>query len=127
MQVGRGAVSRLDDRTEICSACGTEEALGDFLGVRLEISDWPVRRLSFQASPASYPPDLHTTAERRRWRLVTRAALIAYGFELGEVLSGRDRMLIEFTRRSLYESDLETGEGDLSAEEDAWLRSLGFL
>lgn len=27
-----GAMSRLDNRTEICSACGTTEAMEDFLG-----------------------------------------------------------------------------------------------
>lgn len=27
-----GAISRVDNKTEICSACGTEEALADFFG-----------------------------------------------------------------------------------------------
>lgn len=38
-----GAMSRADNHTEICSACGTEEAMEDFTGTGLtEIADWPV-------------------------------------------------------------------------------------
>jgi ribosomal protein S27AE len=32
-----GALSRLDNKTEICSDCGTEEALLQYLGV---LTDW---------------------------------------------------------------------------------------
>ena len=33
-----GALSRLDNKTEICSACGTDEAMEDYLDG--EIKDW---------------------------------------------------------------------------------------
>lgn len=32
-----GAISRLDNETEICSSCGVEEAIMDFSG---ELTDW---------------------------------------------------------------------------------------
>ena len=33
-----GAISRLDNKTEICSACGTDEAMEDYL--EGSVSDW---------------------------------------------------------------------------------------
>lgn len=38
-QVGQysGAISRRDNKTEICSACGTREGLEDYLGAKLGI------------------------------------------------------------------------------------------
>ena len=39
-----GAVSRADDKTEICSDCGTEEAIIQYGRGECEpTSDWPVR------------------------------------------------------------------------------------
>jgi hypothetical protein len=39
-----GAISRADDKTEICSDCGTEEALTQYgTGACEPVSDWPVR------------------------------------------------------------------------------------
>jgi hypothetical protein len=32
-----GAISRKDNKTEICSACGTKEAMEDFFGVQEEV------------------------------------------------------------------------------------------
>lgn len=37
-----GALSRKDDTTEVCSACGTEEALIQFSGGSLDDEEWPV-------------------------------------------------------------------------------------
>ena len=38
-----GALSRVDNETEICSACGTDEALWQFMGRGLPpIDEWPV-------------------------------------------------------------------------------------
>lgn len=37
-----GALSRKDDVTEVCSACGTEEALIQFGGGTLDDESWPV-------------------------------------------------------------------------------------
>lgn len=38
-----GALSRMDNKTEICSACGTEEAIADYTGDnKYEVSDWPI-------------------------------------------------------------------------------------
>lgn len=38
-----GALSRADNTTEICSACGEDEALKDYFGEGCEdISEWPV-------------------------------------------------------------------------------------
>ena len=37
-----GALSRKDDVTEVCSACGTEEAMIQFGGGDLSNEEWPV-------------------------------------------------------------------------------------
>jgi hypothetical protein len=40
-----GALSRADNETEVCSACGTDEALGAFLdGYIAPVDTWPVER-----------------------------------------------------------------------------------
>ena len=40
-----GALSRVDNKTEICSACGEDEALKDFFDGGCEKTDaWPVAR-----------------------------------------------------------------------------------
>lgn len=42
---GVGALSRTDNRTYICSRCGTSEALQDFSGEGLTPQNqWPIRR-----------------------------------------------------------------------------------
>lgn len=39
-----GAISRADNKTEICSDCGTEEALEQYgSGHCAPVADWPVR------------------------------------------------------------------------------------
>ena len=41
-----GALSRMDNETEICSPCGTDEGMIDFFGPnRIYMSDWPVKRI----------------------------------------------------------------------------------
>lgn len=50
-----GAVSRVDNETEICSACGTDEALTQFLnnGLLQPITMWPLtRERPFEVSEA---------------------------------------------------------------------------
>lgn len=40
-----GALSRTDNHTEVCSACGTEEGIGQFADPEHKVdsqSDWPV-------------------------------------------------------------------------------------
>jgi hypothetical protein len=38
-----GAISRVDNKTEICSDCGTNEALEDYFSKSLtSIKDWPI-------------------------------------------------------------------------------------
>ncbi len=45
MGAGPGANSRQDDATEVCSACGVEEALRDFRGLgRIPPEEWPIAR-----------------------------------------------------------------------------------
>lgn len=40
-----GAISRVDNRTEVCSPCGVDEALADYFGRTLApVSAWPVAR-----------------------------------------------------------------------------------
>lgn len=40
-----GALSRADNKTEVCSACGEDEALMDAFGGGCQpVSDWPVER-----------------------------------------------------------------------------------
>jgi hypothetical protein len=49
-----GALSRADNKTEICSACGEDEALGQFFEGRLaSVEEWPVAR-EFNIS---HPPE----------------------------------------------------------------------
>lgn len=51
----RGALSRFDNTTEICSACGTEEALLDFQGDVLSGPDqWP--EMTFHAVARAVGP-----------------------------------------------------------------------
>lgn len=38
------ATSRMDNSTEICSPCGTDEAMRDFAGVPAQMQDWPVHK-----------------------------------------------------------------------------------
>jgi hypothetical protein len=41
-----GALSRADNKTEICSDCGTAEAIEDYThGWCTEVSEWPVAPL----------------------------------------------------------------------------------
>jgi hypothetical protein len=50
-----GALSRVDNETEICSACGEDEALGMFFeGYLAPIEEWPVER-KFSLPPV--PPE----------------------------------------------------------------------
>ena len=74
-----------------------------------------------------YPPFVRGEEAERRWRLVTYAALALYGFELGDPLTRWDRVLVWQTQRSLYGSEVETGEGELAPEQAQWLCSLGLL
>jgi predicted RNA-binding Zn-ribbon protein involved in translation (DUF1610 family) len=37
-----GAMSRKDNQTEVCSPCGTEEAILQFSGFDLDSEDWPI-------------------------------------------------------------------------------------
>lgn len=53
-----GAVSRADDRTEICSPCGMDEALEQWAGRLTPVGDWPVSDLTF----APLVRQLHTIA-----------------------------------------------------------------
>ena len=42
-----GALSRVDNETEICSDCGTDEAIGQYLdGYLAPIEKWPVKKKS---------------------------------------------------------------------------------
>jgi hypothetical protein len=40
-----GATSRRDNTTEICSACGTEEAMIQFSGGSLDDEQWPLEKV----------------------------------------------------------------------------------
>jgi len=74
-----------------------------------------------------YPPYVRGEEQRRRWRLVTAAALLVYGYTVGDSLDHGDRLLIWYTQRALFSSDAETGEGDLSEDQRAWLADLGLV
>ena len=45
MYSGYPALSRRDNKTEICPACGTVEALADFFGVPLEDVDFKAKEV----------------------------------------------------------------------------------
>jgi hypothetical protein len=74
-----------------------------------------------------YPPYVRGEEARRRWRMATAAALISYGFSVGDDLDRSDRMLLWQAQRSLYRSDIETGPGDLPDAHRAWLTRLGMI
>lgn len=40
-----GAISRRDNKTEVCSACGTEEAMLQFGGGDLSAEVWPLEKV----------------------------------------------------------------------------------
>lgn len=43
-----GAISRADNKTEICSDCGTEEAIEDYSGVgHTPMAEWPLKNRIF--------------------------------------------------------------------------------
>lgn len=42
---GRGALSRTDNRTEVCSDCGLDEAILSWRGDLEERSTWPIASL----------------------------------------------------------------------------------
>ncbi len=77
--------------------------------------------------PTIYPPFVRDDEARRRWRLVTYAGLVTYGFEVGDTLDRGDRVLIWSVQRALYSSDLATGDGDLLPGQAAWLEDLGLI
>ena len=50
---GVGAISRLDNRTMICSDCGLDEAMEDFFGAGITpMSEWPINRYQEEAEDA---------------------------------------------------------------------------
>jgi len=77
--------------------------------------------------PNPYPPYVRDAEARRRWRLVTAAALTVYGYSVGDYLTSSDRRLLWYAQRAMYTSDIETGEGDIPDEHRAWLTRLGIL
>lgn len=40
-----GAISRVDNKTEICSKCGENEAMEDLFNTLTLIRDWPVKEV----------------------------------------------------------------------------------
>lgn len=74
-----------------------------------------------------YPPFAQGEEARRRWRLVTYAGLMIYGFQVGDALDRGDRTVIWNAQRSLFGSDVETGPGDLLGHQVEWLVVLGLL
>lgn len=75
----------------------------------------------------AYPAYVVGPEAERRWRLVTRAALITYGYTPDEPFDREDFRVIWTAQRQLYASDIPTGDGDLSEEDWAWIAGLGFL
>lgn len=52
-----GAISRVDNKTEVCSACGYDEAMRDFNQQPLQqISDWPISKIEHR-SPVTFIED----------------------------------------------------------------------
>jgi hypothetical protein len=72
-----------------------------------------------------YPPYVLSEEDRRRWRLATRAAFVSYGYQPGDDLDRLERTVIWMTQRSIYWSDIPSGDGDLTDAEAVWLRGLG--
>lgn len=52
-----GAISRRDNKTEICSACGTKEAVEDFLGMETCPDCWSVISETNPAIPENGSPE----------------------------------------------------------------------
>jgi hypothetical protein len=76
---------------------------------------------------SAYPPFVRDEEARRRWRLVTCSALLAYGYEIGQPLSSDDRALVWCSQRALYASELLTGDGDLLEAQRIWLIELDLI
>jgi hypothetical protein len=52
-----GAISRRDNKTEICSACGSKEAIEDFLGMETCPDCWSVISETNPAIEERYSPE----------------------------------------------------------------------
>ena len=63
----------------------------------------------------------------RRWRLVSYAALAIYDLHDRDTLVSWDRLLVERTRRTFFESGEATGDGDLPHDQLSRLKRLGLL
>src|SRR4051812_16860844 len=74
-----------------------------------------------------YPPYVQTEQEKRRWRLAGRAALVAFDYQPGDALDRLDRAVIWTVQRTIFGSGTATGDGDLTADERAWLQGAGIL
>src|SRR4051794_32623470 len=64
-----------------------------------------------------YPPFVRGKDARRRWRLVTQAVVVAFAYSPQEGLDRFDRAVIWTAQRSLYWSELPTGDCDLTSVE----------
>ena len=53
----RGAMSRADDATEVCSPCGQDEALTQFTssGYTEPVEEWPVDTFGWENEPVGIP------------------------------------------------------------------------
>lgn len=80
-----------------------------------------------QLSGSRYPSFVVGAEGERRWRLVTMAALTVYGFEEGKPVAGYDRVLVDRGRHTFFDSNFESGDGDLTVDQLAGLRALGLL
>lgn len=63
----------------------------------------------------AYPDFVRSTEAKRRWRIVSYAALMLYDLQDERPLTGRDQMTAEHCRRAFFASQEATGPGDLSA------------
>jgi hypothetical protein len=77
------------------------------------------------------PPDVTTPEHRRRWELVVAAVLLSYGYDItdaSQVLEPDMRIGMLIGIDSLYrDTSLDTGEGEITAEQRHALRLLGML
>lgn len=75
-----------------------------------------------------FPPFVTSAEDKRRWELVTRAVVFAFGWQLGEQLDTQDRALIFTNVRLRYNDDsMATGDGTITGEEREKLRAMGAL
>jgi hypothetical protein len=79
----------------------------------------------------SFPPYVETREQRRRWELVVRAALIAFGWDPDDprtTFDHLDRLLLQRAVQVLYaDESMDTGDGEITGHQRLAMQAMGVL